>query len=395
MKKYFLMALVAMSVLTACDNDDYEGAAPGAVSASYFNRMADGSRANLDLTYSGDTLIGKVVSLTTTDTRTARMTLNRVLPHEDKTVIDGVKLVYDGEKGYNFSGTTTSELGTVFGYDGTVDEGHLTLNIKDVKIPGGAAGLFESVKMTGGESVEIDGKDVTMYHFPFTILSENGTVSQVGSMASLMGGFLNYLWRDVTFEADGNVTATYAELPDSLLKDQNKLTEAIMSSISDGLTRPDSDYKKSPKNLATWFRMGDTIYVTPNVDMIIRQVQMDHAATRAASVTDYLKMYQTVQRWATTGIKLTLKPNPYSGRTAAETYQVSDGTLYAYEGDYMITLSKDEFAPFLVLLTPELADQIVASAGDMGAILGGILKPLFDALGKAERVDVTLFLNKK
>lgn len=396
--KIMAFGLAAAFSFAACDDDNYGGAEPGAISATYFNRLADGTRANLDLTYSGDTLVGKVVSFYTSDSKNAKITLNYIMPHEGKTTIDGVALSPDGKGGYGFSGASKSDLGTIFKYEGNVSEGYLSLNIKDVKVPGSSIGSLDLVKAASTEYIEVEGKDVQKNHYPFTILSDYNTVTSVGQLASLVGGFLNFLLKDVDFQPDGNVVATYAALPDSMKNDSKKLTAAIMASMGGTLTRPDGDYKKSPSNLATWFMANDTtIYVTPNVDMIVHQVKMDKAKTRSASIVDYETMYNTIQRWATTGIKLTVKPNLYNGGTIAQTFPLPSEfgtTLLAYEGDYTVTLGKDEFAPFLVLLTPELADQIIAAAGDMGGILGGIITPLFDAMQKAGRMDVTLFFNK-
>lgn len=58
----------------------------------------------LDLTYSGEKLIGKTVSFKTEDSETGTLTLNGVIPGETITPINGIKLYENGEKdAYTFS----------------------------------------------------------------------------------------------------------------------------------------------------------------------------------------------------------------------------------------------------------------------------------------------------
>ena len=52
----------------------------------------------LDLTYSGEKLIGKTVSFKTEDSETGTLTLNGVIPGETITPINGIKLYENGEK---------------------------------------------------------------------------------------------------------------------------------------------------------------------------------------------------------------------------------------------------------------------------------------------------------
>lgn len=96
MMRTALAVCLAGAFAVSCSNDDNTtgtgGPAPADITANYSNKLAYGDCANLALTYSGDSLIGKDVTLKTDDSKTAELTLNNILPHENATPIKDVSL---------------------------------------------------------------------------------------------------------------------------------------------------------------------------------------------------------------------------------------------------------------------------------------------------------------
>lgn len=64
----------------------------------------------------------------------------------------------------------------------------------------------------------------------------------------------------LAFQADGNIIASYAPLPDSV---------RIGSLIGNYIKHPANDWNASPPNLATYYVNDNTsLYVIPQIDMI-------------------------------------------------------------------------------------------------------------------------------
>ena len=75
----------------------------------------------LDLTYSGEKLVGKTVSFKTGDSETGTLTLNDVIPGEKETPISHIQLYENEEKGYyTFSGTNITMGGATVKYSGSI-----------------------------------------------------------------------------------------------------------------------------------------------------------------------------------------------------------------------------------------------------------------------------------
>lgn len=120
----------------------------------------------------------------------------------------------------------------------------------------------------------------------------------------------------------------------------------------------------SPKGLVFWYVKSDVIYIVPNIDAIIKQINKDNGGeivgstedmmTKLTAILEQLGNYNinvdgllpTVMEWATTGIPLK--------------YGVDNGSLKVY-------VDKDMATPFMTALLPaldvlqEYVDQILAS----------------------------------
>ena len=342
MKKRPLFYLFCMAAslgglfVTSCNDDDYPGAAPDEITAHYSNKLSDGTRANLTLTYSGHELIGKSVNLETNDSQTAQLTLQCILPHEAETRLTGISLTPDGVGGYTFSGDATgSQTGTTFSYSGTVQKGKLTLDIESPQVPTNP--LVQLKKL----------------NFVKTGVVLRNPIG--GDIGGLIGGkldeFLKPVLRDVSFHADGNITASYSGMQGS-------------------------DWQSSPANLASFYMTdGNTLYVTPNVDMIIRQIRLNQTATRANDnlITVLPKVYALLNQWSTTGLKL------------------------AYTENYAITLNKTELDPIFALLKvlpdairdisigelPVLGETTIGTLADLSALISDLSLTLYFSVENA------------
>lgn len=130
----------------------------------------------------------------------------------------------------------------------------------------------------------------------------------IGMLYNLVGGklvsnLISSLLDGLTFQADGNIIARYAPLPDSV---------RIGSLIGNYIKHPANDWNASPPNLATYYVDDNTsLYVIPQIDMIIRQVMINRQ-TKANSGDSsmenaLLAAYQKINTWSTTGIKMTIR----------------------------------------------------------------------------------------
>lgn len=397
-----IVAILGASFITSCNDDDYPGAAPDEITAQYGNKLADGERANLTLTYSGEELIGKSVNLETSDSRTATLTLLNVLPHEAKTPLS-ITLTPDNNGSYSFNGNGQSALGTAFNYTGIVQKGNLTLAIKDVQIPAnpltttGKMSLVASGNAETDSSYKVKPDDRWATTWKTAHASGTGSLSiEIGEDASmdigslvggLAGNFFKTVLNEVKFGADGNITADYAAIPDTL---------DIIQDLLGGkgiLNRPASDWKASPVNLASYYVVDDTtLYVVPNVDMIIRQIRSNQTSTR--SILDLIgslgDVYAMLNKWSSTGIKLIVKKQ--TGEYAKTTS--SRPTYMRNEGDYTIAINKDEIEPIFSLLKSlpdEIKDISLGTVPLLGELKVGLLT---DMLGNASTFNLTFYFNK-
>lgn len=317
-----------VGIMAACSSDGYDDETPY-LAQNYSNKLADGDKANLALTYSGSELIGKNVTFRTSDSKTGTLKLQNILPHETETTLSNVSLISDGKGGYSFNGISTTPLNTTFSFKGKVNGEKMSLDLTDIKTPTNY--LTETGKWTMGKPGEYGDntygtghgiaqvKDLTIDFggFPITLPAGN----DFGQMAgTIFGNFIGTVLRDVTFNKDGNITASYAPIP-------SDMTDNIIQLLGSPIEREDDEWKQSPTNLATAFMTNDsTLYVTPNVDMIIHRIQADKntttTATRAAS-NDYIEhgtfpqnltdTYATLNQWTTTGLKLIVRKDKENG----------------------------------------------------------------------------------
>lgn len=376
--------------LAACDDDDQwvPGDVPGkGQTAVYSNKLSAPIGGNaLTLTYSGGELIGKDVALTVDNAGKATLTLKGILPGEVETPLTGITLTpIDG--GYSFAGKGVGKLATTFSFDGEVRKSKLTLNLGEIRIPDNPLiqnGVWNVVK-TGGEKGEltqsdsiIDGPDGSYLYYETQYITGygKGLVFDLGGILKLdvgpivglmLGNMVNSVLHDVTFHADGKITATYADFP---------FSDDLLSYLMDmGVPRNADDWKISPSiNLASCYMSDDTtLYVTPNIDMIIRQIETDRLATRADETSLFTAIediYKMLNAWTTTGIKLIVKERQDGSYVKIDNFYTQD------EGDLSVTITAKELKPLIDLLNNLPASVLSMEIDFLGnkVTLGELLK---------------------
>ena len=291
----FLYAMMLAILLIACnDDDDYDGLAPAELSGTYSNKLsAPANGDSLILSYNGNTFIGKDVEFKTDDGKTAHIILKYVLPHDKETTIAGISLTA-GSDSYSFNGDATASTGTAFHYQGNIQAGRLVLELSDIMIP-------ENRLRTNG-TWHIAHENASYYNV------DNGSIqTMIGMLYNLVGGklvsnLISSVLDGLTFQADGNIIARYAPLPDSI---------QIGSLIGSYIKHPANDWTASPPNLATYYVEDNTsIYVIPQIDMIIRQMMINRQTKTDSGDSSMenalLAAYQKINTWSTTGIKMTI-----------------------------------------------------------------------------------------
>ena len=232
-----LCAMMLAILLISCnDEDDYDGLSPAELSGTYSNKLsAPANGDSLILSYNGNTFIGKDVEFKTDDGKTAHIILKYVLPHDTETAISGVSLTA-GSGSYSFSGGATTSTGTAFHYLGSIQTGKLILELSDITIP--------ENWLTMNGTWYVAHENASYYNV------DNGSMqTMIGMLYNLVGGklvsnLISSLLDGLTFQADGNIIARYAPLPDSV---------RIGSLIGNYIKHPANDWNASPPNLATYY----------------------------------------------------------------------------------------------------------------------------------------------
>ena len=255
-----LCAMMLAILLISCnDKDDYDGLSPAELSGTYSNKLsAPANGDSLILSYNGNTFIGKDVEFKTDDGKTAHIILKYVLPHDKETAISGVSLTA-GSGSYSFSGGATTSTGTAFHYLGSIQTGKLILELSDITIP--------ENQLTMNGTWYVAHENASYYNV------DNGSMqTMIGMLYNLVGGklvcnLISSVLDGLAFQADGNIIARYAPLPDSV---------RIGSLIGNYIKHPANDWNASPPNLATYYVNDNTsLYVIPQsttgIKMTIRE----------------------------------------------------------------------------------------------------------------------------
>ncbi len=313
LRKLLLVACAAF-FFTSCEetyNDKLFW--PGELSQEYGSYIKP---STLDLTYSGEKLIGKSVSFITEDSKKGTLTLNDVIPGEKETSFR-VELL-EKEDNYTFSGETVSAAGATVTYTGAITPKtmKLALNVTMPQSQWMNSYLLSELTRGRGKDVvrnqetgqyewgEADNQLLTAALYTdmdLEMIKDAGSLyATVSTLIKGMGGYLlPQLLRNVNLESDGNITAEYTT--DEMQLGEQKFSEInmddpesmqqvsmfiMMKLMFNTLSAEDiaaatqgRAYTPSPRGLAHWYVKNDLLYVKLNLPAIISQAMQGQGKT--------------------------------------------------------------------------------------------------------------------
>ena len=375
LSRILLCCVCLAGVLAGCNEED-KSAAPHR--DLYSNKLSAPS-VTLDLRYNGAELIGKDVYFERTGETAGNLVLAGILPGDKETLVQGISLL-PGAEGETFSGNSAGAGGSSFDYAGVLADGKMSLYLTNVKIApnrlsaiGNGAWRIVHARESGTEASvpPLDNAESYLTYFSPTYgkwVAGNDNGSLVALLYNLLlkkiaDNALSSVLDGITFGPDGNLTASYAGMPD---------TVGFASLMNGYGVRDRNDWKLSPANLVSYYVKDDSLlYITPNVDMIIRQIEINRTKAASAGISgqdSIAAMYGKLNQWTTTGLQLTIRTNPAKDFTLDAQH-----AAVRYDGDIILILKKTEIEPFFALLG--LASAL------LGDTSGQTLSALLDGMG--------------
>lgn len=262
--------------------------------------------STLDLTYSGEKLIGKTVSFQTEDSKKGTLTLNDIIPGEKETSFR-INLS-EQEDNYTFSGETVSGAGATVKYAGSITPKTMKLDLNVTMPQNQWMKTYQMSELTRGRGKDVIRNQTTGEYewgesdnqiltaalytdMDLEMVKEAGSLyATVSVIIKGMGGYLlPQLLKSVTLETDGNITAEYTS--DELQLGEQKFSEIDMDNpasqqqvinfimmklmfntlSADDITAATQgrNYAESPRGLAFWYLKNDLLYVKLNLPGII------------------------------------------------------------------------------------------------------------------------------
>lgn len=303
LRKLFYVACTTF-FLTSCEetyNDKLFW--PGELSQEYGSYIKP---STLDLTYSGEKLIGKTVSFQTEDSKKGTLTLNDIIPGEKETSFR-INLS-EQEDNYTFSGETVSGAGATVKYAGSITSKTMKLDLNVTMPQNQWIKTYQMSELTRGRGKDVIRNQTTGEYewgesdnqiltaalytdMDLEMVKEAGSLyATVSVIIKGMGGYLlPQLLKSVTLESDGNITAEYTS--DELQLGEQKFSEIDMDNpasqqqvinfimmklmfntlSADDITAATQgrNYADSPRGLAFWYLKNDLLYVKLNLPSII------------------------------------------------------------------------------------------------------------------------------
>lgn len=307
LRKLFFVACVAF-FLTSCE-ETYNDKVfwPGELSQEYGSYIKP---ATLNLTYSGEKLIGKTVNFRTEDSETGTLTLNAIIPGEKTTPIQVSLMEKENAKTkevfYAFEGTSNSSSGAIVKYSGSITPKTMALDL-NVSMPQsqwtkcyafsdftrGSKPTVVNDKTLGFVLQESNNQVLTgaLYtRIEDAELAASGAslYMRVKQLESIFGYFLPQVVQTITLHPDGNITAVYTNDPiyignvkiEDLAENISSLFMVLMKFVSGTVTTIDvnnvvakhTSWSGSPINLVTWSENGGKLTLSLNLPAIITLV---------------------------------------------------------------------------------------------------------------------------
>lgn len=253
---------------------------PGEISQEYGSYIKP---YTLDLTYSGEKLIGKTVSFKTEDSETGTLTLNNIIPGEKETPISRIQLYENEKKGYyTFSGTNITMGGATVKYEGIITPKNMQLSLN---VTMAYANSIANTYTFPAYSHTTDGKSIIRNSGAsyVNITTKAGgeslqpVILQIQQMATnILDVIFPYVLKDITFEKNGIVTASYTTSP----VDMNEIMEVANSGKTDAEFKSlinKRTYESSPKGLAYWNQTGNKAFVVQlNIPAIVSLIAQNN-----------------------------------------------------------------------------------------------------------------------
>lgn len=281
LRKLFYVACVALC-LSACE-ENYNDKLfwPGEISREYGSYIKP---FTLDLTYSGEKLIGKTVTFKTEDSETGTLTLNGIIPGEINTPINNIRLVENGEKdAYTFSGTNVTMSGATVKFVGSVTPKAMKLSLNVlVNNANNTAQAYKfppysrtygsgAVRNSGASYVNITAAEGAGGEFLVAIIEAIAT--------NLLDALLPHVLSSVTLEKDGNIQASYTTSPINM-EEIMEITNSELSTNEFQAIIAQRSYSDSPNGLAYWSIAGkNDLLVQVNVASIISLIAQNNGQT--------------------------------------------------------------------------------------------------------------------
>ena len=303
LRKLFYVACTTF-FLTSCEetyNDKLFW--PGELSQEYGSYIKP---STLDLTYSGEKLIGKTVSFQTEDSKKGTLTLNDIIPGEKETSF--LINLSEQEDNYTFSGETVSGAGATVKYAGSITPKTMKLDLNVTMPQNQWMKTYRMSELTRGRGKDVIRNQTTGEYewgesdnqiltaalytdMDLEMVKDAGSLyATVSVIIKGMGGYLlPQLLKSVTLESDGNITAEYTS--DELQLGEQKFSEIDMDNpasqqqvinfimmklmfntlSADDITAATQgrNYAESPRGLAFWYLKNDLLYVKLNLPGII------------------------------------------------------------------------------------------------------------------------------
>lgn len=375
----------------------------------YSNKLAkDPMAGTLDLTYSGEELVGKEIYFHLMTENTAKIVLKEIIYGVSELTYENHPVTANGDGSYSFSGTETTSKGISFSYQGKVSNEagailpDMTLEVKDVKFPENELarkGTFNTMDFSS-----VGNSYYCPLYFQWKVLGLNGqeehllnlTDYGIGDLTSAIYMFLPkilYLMLpDITFHADGNVTATYAPLPEDL--------DIMMLMYIPVNASMRAETSVSPMNLFTYYIDDNKFYLRPDISQIVHSVTSnnstradddDSAGLDLGSLLEYLNLIlglvDSAERWINEGICFNLVPND---PTVGQALMDVPGAMF--EGDYQLYLDINELG-IIVELLPLILDLFDVDLSGV-PVIGNFSDILLDRARNTTALDLGVILNE-
>lgn len=394
MKKnlFYLFALIcSMSLFTACSDDDDD------TWKQIPQTEITGSDAAL--TVNGETSSTGSVQMTVKNESEAVLTLKDVIVGYSEIAVD-VELQKQADNSFLFAGemglsTPPSMMSST---KAAASEAVFNLAVSGNITVAGKVSVTTTTELTTAAQGGLTGswklgdfaadENLSIVASPAFIKWQASEKSQmaastISTMVTMMGSsLLAEFLNEVTFNADGNITAKYGDKLPPVEELGGELTVLDWMINTPNITDDwsivplNTTWKASPKNLAFWYVKDGLLYVVPNINNIMNQVTAGQGGSAAGSLDmdailqklgelgidlndpNVQVLLQQVVGWISTGIPLK--------------YSVTDGGLVSI---YVDKTMVEPFMKVILGLLPALDHLVPEEYAGLLQMFLGISKP--------------------